>query len=123
VSAPVCGRGDIWMLDGCPGRGSEPGGFRPAVIVQCDEGNHAPGARTTILVPLTSQGRAYSFYVPVPAGAMTGLKVDSWANCTRVFTVAKDRLRTRLGVAPSAALEAIARALADTLGLPPDMAL
>jgi len=37
--------------------------------------------------------------------------------------VAKDRLRTRLGVAPSAALEAIARALADTLGLPPDMAL
>jgi mRNA-degrading endonuclease toxin of MazEF toxin-antitoxin module len=107
------------MLDWSPGRDSEQSGFRPGVIVQCDEGNHAPGARTTILVPLTSQGRPYSFYVEVPSGAATGLKVDSWANCTQVFTVDKNRLRTRLGVAPPATLSVIGRALADTLDLRP----
>jgi len=115
---PVCSRGDIWMLDWSPGRGSEQSGWRPGVIVQCDEGNHAPGARTTILVPLTSQGRAYLFYVPVPAGPATGLALDSWANCTQVFTIDKSRLRTRLGSVPPLALDAIGQALADTLGLP-----
>lgn len=107
------------MLDWSPGRGSEQEGFRPGVIVQCDEGNHAPGARTTILVPLTTQGRPFVFYVPVPKGAATGLRTDSWANCTQVFTVDRERLRTRLGSLPGPVLQAIGRALADTLGLGP----
>jgi mRNA interferase MazF len=113
----ACSRGDIWMLDWNPGRGSEQKGVRPGVIVQCDEGNHAAGARTTILVPLTTQGRSYVFYVPVPRGAGTGLRADSWANCTQVFTVDKSRLRTRLGAVPGPVLRAIGLALADTLGL------
>jgi mRNA interferase MazF len=115
--ALLISRGDIWMLDWTPGRGSEQEGFRPGVIVQCDQGNHAPGARTTILVPLTTQGRPFLFYVPVPRGAGTGLRADSWANCTQVFTVERNRLRSRLGVVPDPALRAIGRALADTLGL------
>jgi len=116
--APLISRGDIWMLDWSPGRGSEQEGFRPGVIVQCDQGNHTPGARTTILVPLTTQGRPFLFYVPVPKGAGTGLRADSWANCTQVFTVDRNRLRTRLGAVPAPALRAIGKALADTLGLP-----
>jgi mRNA interferase MazF len=114
---PTCRRGEIWLLDWNPKRGSEQGGFRPGIIVQCDEGNQAPGARTTILVPLTSQGRSYVFYVPVPVGPVTGLKLPSWANCTQVFTVDKERLKTRLGCAPPAILESIGGALAATLGL------
>jgi mRNA-degrading endonuclease toxin of MazEF toxin-antitoxin module len=89
------------------------------VIVQCDQGNHAPGARTTLLVPLTTQGRPYAFYVPVPMGDATGLRVPSWANCTQVFTVDKSRLRTQLGRAPGPVMAAIGLALADTLGIPP----
>ena len=117
MSLPECSRGEIWMLDWSPGRGSEQGGFRPGVIVQCDEGNRAPGARTTILVPLTTRSRPYAFYVPVPKGAATGLRADSWANCTQVFTVDKSRLRTRVGTVPTRALRAIGAALADTVGL------
>ena len=117
MNEPECSRGDIWMLDWSPGRGSEQEGWRPGVIVQCDEGNHAPGARTTILVPLTTQGRDYGFYVPVPKTASTGLRAPSWANCTQVFTVDKARLKTRLGCAPPAILESIGGALAATLGL------
>jgi len=119
ISAPMPSRGEIWMLDWSPGRGSEQNGFRPGLVVQCDEGNHAPGARTTILVPLTTQGRAYAFYIPVPKGAGTGLRADSWANCTQVFTVDRSRLRTRLGSVPAEALRAIGQALADVLGLTP----
>lgn len=110
-------RGDIWMVDWNPARGSEQAGLRPGVIIQCDEGNHAPGARTTILVPLTSQGRSFAFYVPIPSGPATGLGVPSWANCTQVFTVDRSRLRTRLGAAPAREMEAIGQALLDTLGL------
>jgi len=66
---------------------SEQEGYRPGVIVQRDEGNHAPGARTTILVPLATKERPFVCYVPVPWGAGTGLRADSWANCTQVFTV------------------------------------
>jgi mRNA interferase MazF len=106
------------MLDWNPGRGSEQAGFRPGVIIQCDAGNHAPGARTTILVPLTTQGRSYAFYVPVPADPATGLKLASWANCTQVFTVDRGRLRTRLGAVPARVMAAIDQALTDTLGLP-----
>lgn len=117
MSAPPIHRGDIWMLDWNPGRGSERAGFRPGVIVQCDAGNHAPGGRTTILVPLITQGRPYAFHVPVPADPSTGLEVRSWANCTQVFTLDRSRLRTRLGTIPAEVLEAIDLALADTLGL------
>jgi len=109
-------RGDIWMLDFSPGHGgSEQQGFRPGIIVQCDEGNLAPGARTTILVPLTTRGRPFTFYVPVPAGPDTGLKAVSWANCTQVFTVDKGRLKARLGSVPAQVLEDVGRALAATL--------
>ena len=105
------------MLDWSPARGSEQEGYRPGVVIQCDEGNHAPGARTTILVPLTTQGRPFGFYIPLPISVQTGLTAPSWANCTQVFTVDRSRLRTRLGSAPAAVLQAIGHALAGVLGL------
>lgn len=117
ATLPPCARGEVWLLDWSPGRGSEQSGFRPGVIVQCDEGNLAPGARTTILVPLTTRGRTFSFYVPVGAGPGTGLKEASWANCTQIFTIDRSRLARRLGVVAPGTLAAIGRALALTLGL------
>jgi mRNA-degrading endonuclease toxin of MazEF toxin-antitoxin module len=89
------------------------------ILNPCDEGNQAPGARTTIVVPLTTQGRAFVFYVPVPKGPVTGLDSVSWANCTQLFTVDKERLKTRLGVVPGTVLKEISRAVASTLGLWP----
>lgn len=114
---PRCSRGEIWLLDWNPRRGSEQGGFRPGLIIQSDLGNHAEGARTTILVPLTTQGRPYAFYLPIPKGKENGLPVDSWANATQVFTVDKSRLTKRLGRATSAQMQALAAALAAVLDL------
>lgn len=114
---PTCARGEIWMLDWNPRRGSEQGGFRPALIVQSDLGNHAPGARTTMVVPLTTQGRAYVFYVPIPKGRQTGLKENSWANCTQIMTIDRTRLVERLGAVEPALMSAVGQALKDTLDL------
>jgi mRNA interferase MazF len=105
------------MVDFDPRRGSEQGGTRPAVIVQTNLGNHAPGARTTIVVPLTTQGRPFLFYVPVPKSKANGLAADSWANCTQLFTLDKSRLARRLGSAAPGQMAAIGEALRDTLEL------
>jgi mRNA interferase MazF len=112
-----CSRGDIWMLNWEPRRGSEQGGHRPGLIIQTDLGNHAPGARTTILVPLTTQGRPFVFYVPITKTKDNGLPADSWANCTQVFTVDKARLEKRLGKATLAQMAKVAEALKATLEL------
>jgi mRNA interferase MazF len=112
---PHCSRGELWLLDWNPRRGSEQGGFRPGIIVQSDLGNHAVGARTTIVVPLTTQGHAYAFYVPLPKTKDNGLPNDSWANATQVFTVDKSRLAKRLGKATSGQMKALAQALQAVL--------
>ena len=114
---PRCSRGEIWMLNWEPRRGSEQGGHRPALIVQTDLGNHAPGARTTIVVPLTTQGRPFVFYVPIPRTKDNGLPADSWANGTQLFTVDKARLEKKLGKATAAQMAKVGEALKGTLEL------
>ena len=114
---PSCNRGDIWLLNFEPRRGSEQGGFRPAIIIQTDLGNHAPGARTTIVVPLTTSNRPFVFYIPVPKTKATGLPAPSWANCTQLFTVDKERLAKRLGRVESHVMKEIGEALKATLEL------
>jgi mRNA interferase MazF len=114
---PRCNRGEIWLLDSNSRRGPEQGGFRPGIIIQSDLGNHAEGARTTMVVPLTTQGRAYAFYVPVPKAKENGLPGDSWANAIQVFTVDKSRLAKRLGKVTPAQMKALAVALSFVLEL------
>ena len=114
---PRCSRGEIWMLNWEPRRGSDQGGHRPALVVQSDLGNHAPGARTTIVVPLTTQGRPFVFYVPIPKTKDSGLPADSWANCTQLFTVDKARLEKKLGKATVAQMAKVGEALKGTLEL------
>ena len=114
---PRCSRGEIWQLDWNPLRGSEPSGFRPGLIVQSDLGNHAPGARTTILVPLSHEGGPYAFCIPIPRSKESGLATDAWANATQVLTVDKDRLMKRLGAATPAQMKAVALALNQVLEL------
>ncbi len=114
---PECSRGEIWTLDFEPRRGSEQGGHRPCLVLQTDLGNHAPGARTTIVVPLTSQGRPYAFYIAIPRIRSDGLGADSWANCTQLFTVDKSRLMKRLGRVDADKLARVGQAVRMTLDL------
>jgi mRNA interferase MazF len=85
-------RGEIWLLDWSPGRGSEQTGVRPALIVQNDPGNHSPVYPNTMVASITTRGRNIPFHVLVLRSPVNGLKVDSYIKCEQVLTVSKARL-------------------------------
>ncbi len=89
--APVGGtRGDVFLVDLNPTRGSEIRKMRPCVVVSPDELNaHLP---TLIVAPLTTGGHPYPFRVPCRFGGKSGhIVVD------QIRTVDRERLVRRLG--------------------------
>ncbi len=89
--APVGGaRGDVFLVDLNPTRGSEIRKMRPCVVVSPDELN--AHLRTLIVAPLTTGGHPYPFRVPCRFGGKSGhIVVD------QIRTVDRERLVRRLG--------------------------
>jgi mRNA interferase MazF len=98
-------RGEAWLIDLEPIRGSEAGKRRPAVLVSNDQANRRAaqlGRGVVAVVPVTaSVARVLPFQVLLPAGE-GGLTVLSKAQAEQVRSVDVTRLVTRLGrVEPS----------------------
>jgi mRNA interferase MazF len=89
-----CKRGEVWMVNFNPGRGSEQKGIRPALIIQNDIGNRY--ASTTIVSAITTTLKKYPVTVLVPRGK-GGLKENSMVNLAHILTVDKGRLMRKLG--------------------------
>ena len=109
-------RGDIWLVDLNPVRGSEQRGIRPCLIISNDVTNeYAP---TVCVVPFTSNlaGRRFPINV-VLKREDTGLKVDSLLLCGQIRTVAKERLLRKLSVVKVERLSDVEKALKLYLGL------
>lgn len=108
------------MVDLDPGRGSEAGKRRPAVIVSNDAANATAnrlGRGVITVVPVTSNiTRVYPFQVLLPA-VETGLDRDSKAQAEQVRSIAVERVSDRLGVVPNAIMLDIDEALRLHLGL------
>jgi mRNA interferase MazF len=87
-------RGEVWLVNWNPGRGSEQQGKRPALVIQNDIGNEK--ASTTIVAAISSSVRAFPMNVQVipPDG---GLDVPSMVKTSQILTVDKKRLEKRLG--------------------------
>lgn len=88
--------GDIVYVDFTDNsRDSEQNGIRPAIIIQNDKGNeHAP---TTIVAPITSQGKK-----PMPTHVMvkpyqSGLNKVSTIMCEQIRTIDKSRIISKVG--------------------------
>src|SRR5919112_857178 len=96
-------RGDIYLVDYEPARGSEASKARPGVIVSNDGANAAverTGRGVLTLVPLTTNtSRVYPFQVLLPAGEC-GLLKDSKAQCEQLRALAPERLLRPIGVVP-----------------------
>lgn len=88
-------RGEIWLVDFNPARGSEQAGQRPAVIIQNDVGNRM--ADTTIIAALSTTLRRNPTNVLIKAGHKSGLQQDSMVKTSQLLTISKDRLISRLG--------------------------
>lgn len=109
-------RGEIWLVDLEPVRGSEANKRRPAVIVSNDRANSIAsqlGRGVVTVVPVTSNtDRIFAFQARLPA-ASTGLRQDSKAQAEQVRSIAVERLGSVLG---RASVDAMAQ-LDDALRL------
>ncbi len=108
-------RGEIYWVDWNPGRGSEQGGLRPALVIQNDIGNrYSP---TTIVAALTTaMEKSYPFLVKVTAKE-SGLPKDSTANLAVILTIDKTRLSDKCGELSLAKMSEVNEAIKESLGL------
>lgn len=107
-------RGEVWLVNWNPSRGSEQEGIRPALIIQNDIGNEE--APTTIVAAISGSVKIFPMNVPVapPEG---GLVHPSIVKTSQVLTVSKERLESRLGRLSQSRMKEVDRAIMLSLGL------
>ncbi len=90
-------RGEIWLMDWSPGRGSEQLGKRPSLIIQTDAANRNPGYPNVIIAAMTSRIRGVPTHVQVVPTKENGLTELSEIMAEQIQTASKERLVKRLG--------------------------
>ena len=99
-------RGEVFLVELDPTRGSEIRKTRPCVVVSPDELNHH--LRTSIVAPMTTGGRPYPFRIPCRFAGKSGHVV-----LDQLRTVDRERFRKRLGVVAPATMRAALQALGE----------
>jgi mRNA interferase MazF len=109
-------RGDIFLANLNPSRGSEQAGIRPVILVQ--RNSLGQFTRTAIAVPLTSNIRRAQVpgTIMIPAGT-GGLVQDSVALCYQAVVLDQDRFIRKVGELPQQYLDMLREALIYTLAL------
>ena len=114
MTVPWPRRGEVWMVDFSPGRGSEQRGLRPALVIQNDVGNRY--AATTIVAAVTSTIKIYPVTVPIKKGD-GGLKQPSMVNLGQILTMDKSRLRRHIGTLPPELMDRVNSAIRISLDI------
>src|SRR6266852_2035245 len=109
-------RGDVWLAQLDPVRGSEQAGTRPVLVFQAGPLNSF--LRATVVIPFTTNLKwtRFPFAIFVSAGD-GGLSSDSVALCHQIRVSDKTRLIRRLGVLSDATMTKIQGAVHLTLGM------
>lgn len=107
-------RGEIWLVNFNPGRGSEQAGIRPALVIQNNIGNEY--SSTTIIAAITTTIKPYPVTVLLSKGS-AGLRKDSMINLAQLLAVDKTRLLKKLGELNSEQINQTNRALKISLDL------
>lgn len=102
----VPSRGEVFLVELDPTRGSEIRKTRPCVVISPDELNHH--LRTTIVAPLTTGRHSYPYRVACRFAGKSGHVV-----LDQVRTVDNERLRKRLGTVSPATLRSVLRVLGE----------
>jgi len=109
-------RGEVYIADLNPTRGSEQAGIRPVLIYEDDR--LLPASSTVVVIPFTTnlarQRLPTCLFVPVGEG---GLHVDSIALCHQIRAIDKQRLVNLCGSLPVQRMEEIDQTVRRTLGL------
>lgn len=109
-------RGEVWLANLGPTRGSEQAGTRPVLVYQNDVVNRF--ATTVVTIPFTTNLRRAA----LPSGYLVhrgdgGLTNDSVALCHQIRVLDKTRLQRRLGAVEGKTMTAIDSRVLFTLGI------
>jgi len=109
-------RGEIWLADLNPIRGSEQAGTRPVLILQNNSINRFTS--TFLALPFTTNLRRASLPTCVLlTEGEGGLARDSVALCHQLRVLDKSRLMRRLGLVSEVTMTAIDRCVLFTVGI------
>jgi mRNA interferase MazF len=109
-------RGEVWLANLNPIRGSEQAGMRPVLIFKNDAINRFP--TTVLAIPFTTNLRraALPSCVQVVQGE-AGLESDSVVLCHQLRALDKSRLQRKLGAISHATMIAVERCVLFTIGI------
>ncbi|MEW6201343.1 MAG: type II toxin-antitoxin system PemK/MazF family toxin [bacterium] len=109
-------RGEIWLADLNPTRGTEQRGVRPVLIIQIDRANNV--SPHTIIAPFTTKIRdkLLPCHVAFQAGE-GGLSQDSVLLTEQVRVIDKSRLERKIGTVSKEKLEEVENAFRVIMGL------
>ena len=100
-------RGEIWMVDLEPSRGSELQKIRPVVVLSC---NAIRSLTVRVAVPLTGWQEHFSpspWKIRVEPDAQNKLSKTSAADCLQLRCLSLNRFSKRLGSLPKSVIEDI----------------
>ncbi len=113
-------RGEVWIVDFEPTRGSEANKRHPAVIVSNNPANRSVSNRgrgLVTVVPLsTNTALVHHFQTFVPRSA-SGLRADSKAQAEQIRAIDVERFLTRVGHLPPAVMDLVDEAMRVQLAL------
>jgi mRNA interferase MazF len=120
TNPPLPQRGEIWIVDFSPGRGSEQLGKRPALILQNDVGNQNPRYPNTVVLAMSTKGKPIPFHIPLQPTGENGLDQVTFVKCEQILTISKSRLvgRKALGKLAGAEVQKVEAAVKLSLSLP-----
>ena len=109
-------RGDIYMANLNPFKGSEQGGTRPVVVLQNDMGNFF--SPTIIITPLTTQiEKKKTLPTHCNISSAQGLSAPSIALLEQIKTIDKSRIISYLGKISNEQMQQIEKAIQVSLGI------
>ncbi|MFH1452039.1 MAG: type II toxin-antitoxin system PemK/MazF family toxin [archaeon] len=109
-------RGDIFLVNFEPVKGSEQGRIRPAVVIQNDISNRF--SPLTIVAPITSKIYEKEYPTNVFLSKQdSGLDKDSIILLNQIRTIDKERIRKKLGHLDNFLIGSVNRAIKISLGL------
>ncbi|MBP8252529.1 MAG: type II toxin-antitoxin system PemK/MazF family toxin [Herpetosiphon sp.] len=110
-------RGELWLADLNPIRGSEQAGTRPVMIFQQNRLNRL--IPTVVAIPFTTNLKRAKLPSCVLISAVdSGLDHDSVALCHQIRVLDSSRLIRQLGTLPTSAITAINTCVLWTLDIP-----
>ena len=111
-------RGEIWIVEWEPHRGSEQAGSRPSLIVQAEEANELEHYGNTIVLAMsTTPAVDATVHIEVEPSRLNGLSRAGIVRCEQIFTLSKTRLGAKLGLLEPRTMAKVDEALRSVLAL------